>query len=172
MDAMIIADYIIELSTNGKLNHKINNLELQKYLYYINARYMVENGGEPLFNDTIEKWKFGPVLPNVYHTYKNYGAGPIEEVSDHETVDISDGILHFYPNPSDFKKIPHKVKNMIKETSKKLSDMNPFELVELTHEHAEWKKDEYRILNGEKHLAYSPEAINDYFVNNKKAQIW
>lgn len=171
MDAMIVADYIVTNSIAGSYNHSINNLELQKYLYFLNARFLVETG-EPLFDDDIEKWKFGPVIPNVYHEYKNFGAGPIISTSMHETLDFIDGEVVFKENPSDFNCLADDVKKVIDDTVDKLSTIDRFDLVEKTHEHTEWKKDEIRIMNGEHHLRYSNDGIKEYFSKNESAQIW
>lgn len=171
MDAMVIADYIVSNSIAQQYNHKVNNLELQKYLYFLNAQFLVERG-EPLFNDEIEKWKFGPVIPTVYHEYKNFGAGSITSVSEHENLQIVNGQVVVSKHPSNFEIIPEDIKDMINETVRKLSEIERFELVEITHEHTEWKKDESRIMNGERHLKYSNEGIKEYFSNNREAQIW
>lgn len=55
----------------------ISNLKLQKLLYYAQAWYLV-NFTVPLFDDLIEAWDFGPVIPNVYHEYKRFGCDPIK----------------------------------------------------------------------------------------------
>lgn len=169
--AMLIADYIVEKSIEGKYDHEINNLELQKYLYFLNARFLVEKG-EPLFEDDIEKWKFGPVIPKVYHEYKNFGSGSINVVSKHEKINFSDGKITFSENPSNIEKLKEFEKNMIDTTVEKLSEIDRFELVDITHEHTEWKKDELRIMNGERHLKYSKDGIQEYFSSNATAQIW
>ncbi len=31
----------------------------------------------PLFRDDVEAWKYGPVVPEIYHKYKRYGYSPI-----------------------------------------------------------------------------------------------
>lgn len=44
-----------------------------------------------MFFDTIEAWDFGPVVPNVYHTFKMYGGGQIPYFYADE-YDIKDAI--------------------------------------------------------------------------------
>lgn len=171
MDAMIVADYIVANSIAGEYHRKVNNLELQKYLYFLNARFLVETG-EPLFQDDIEKWKFGPVIPTVYHEYKNFGAASINAVSNHETLQIVDGKVVFVEKPSNFNCLKSEVKRIINETVNSLSMIDRFDLVEKTHTHTEWKKDELRIMNGERHLKYSNDGIKEYFSNNVNARIW
>lgn len=50
-EALFVANYIIEYCNDHNL--EINNLRIQKLLYFINARNLVENGS-PLFQDKIE----------------------------------------------------------------------------------------------------------------------
>lgn len=54
----------------------INNLKLQKVLYFLQAEFLVRFG-YPCFDEKIEAWDFGPVIPCVYHHYKVYGAASI-----------------------------------------------------------------------------------------------
>ncbi|WP_136264516.1 type II toxin-antitoxin system antitoxin SocA domain-containing protein, partial [Streptococcus pyogenes] len=56
MHALFVANYIIEYS--NKKGYKINNLKLQKLLYFVNVRNILENGA-PLFEESMEKWKYG-----------------------------------------------------------------------------------------------------------------
>lgn len=54
----------------------INNLKLQKVLYFLQAEFLI-HFGYPCFTELIEAWDFGPVIPCVYHHYKVYGAASI-----------------------------------------------------------------------------------------------
>ena len=54
----------------------INNLKLQKLLYYSQAWYLAIYN-KPLFNDPIQAWVHGPVVPIVFQAYKYSGWSPI-----------------------------------------------------------------------------------------------
>lgn len=56
----------------------LTNKKLQKLIYYAQAWNLVFNG-EKLFDESIEAWIHGPVIPPVYRAYKKYGAGAITE---------------------------------------------------------------------------------------------
>jgi uncharacterized phage-associated protein len=61
----------------------ISNLKLQKLLYFIQkTNYSVYH--EPFFEDVIEAWQYGPVVPNIYHHFKEYGRHDIDifKISD------------------------------------------------------------------------------------------
>src|SRR5690625_479323 len=88
--AIQIANYVIKTALErGK---DITNIHLQKILYYLLASELVHTGS-PLFDESIEKWRLGPVIPEVYHEYKEYGSQPITEIAteiifDDETFGI------------------------------------------------------------------------------------
>ena len=56
----------------------ITNLELQKILY-IAQMFSIGQRGQPLFNETIEAWDYGPVIPDVYHKFKSFFATSIQQ---------------------------------------------------------------------------------------------
>ena len=55
----------------------MTNLRLQKLLYFAQGWYLARYG-KPLFSDEIEAWTYGPVVPEVYQTYKAKGKDGIE----------------------------------------------------------------------------------------------
>ncbi|MDR1104784.1 MAG: DUF4065 domain-containing protein [Treponema sp.] len=61
-----VAKYIIK-------SLPVDNLKLQKLLYYSQAVHLTLNDRAPLFPEPIEAWDYGPVVPSVYHEYKSYG---------------------------------------------------------------------------------------------------
>ncbi len=54
----------------------VSNLKLQKLLYYAQGHHLAANHNV-LFDDRIEAWAHGPVVPAVYHEFKRCGSGPI-----------------------------------------------------------------------------------------------
>lgn len=76
-------DFVIQylLSKESDISH----LALQKLLYYIQAFYYSIFGTE-IFSDNCYAWMHGPVFPDVYSRYKEYGCEPITIMS----TDFSD----------------------------------------------------------------------------------
>ena len=73
--AIDVANELIRVAhENGK---SISNMKLQKLLYLAQGIHLALENGAPLFEDTIEAWKYGPVVPSVYHKFKIYFAGKI-----------------------------------------------------------------------------------------------
>ena len=73
-----IAKYIVNKCTEEGC--PISNLQLQKILYYIQRQFLQIN--KEAFEDDIEAWQFGPVVPSVYYMYCGFGANPIRWTYD------------------------------------------------------------------------------------------
>lgn len=75
MSASDIAKYFVSL-VDEEAGDSISNLKLQKLLYYAQGAYLALHD-EPLFPEPVKAWIHGPVVPQVYHEYKDFGAGAI-----------------------------------------------------------------------------------------------
>lgn len=74
--ALDVAKYIIlYCKENG---YSISNLKLQKLLYFVQAQFLVALN-VLAFDEEIEAWDFGPVVPSVYRYFRIYGAAEIPE---------------------------------------------------------------------------------------------
>lgn len=49
-------------------------------LVYIAHGWHLGYSGSPLISDAVEAWKFGPVIPVLYHEIKVFGANPIDSL--------------------------------------------------------------------------------------------
>ncbi len=72
--AIDVAKYIIKHCKEKNL--PVSNLKLQKLLYFVQAEFLVVKN-EPCFEEEIEAWDFGPVVPVVYREYKIFGSANI-----------------------------------------------------------------------------------------------
>ena len=61
-------------------NHNIDNLKLNKLLY-ISWGWISALTGREIFHEPIQAWRFGPVIPSVYHEFKKFGYDKINELS-------------------------------------------------------------------------------------------
>lgn len=73
-DALDIAKYVVNKCTTDKC--PITNLQLQKILYFLQKKNLVDYG-KCLFADDIQAWQFGPVVPDVYYQFCGFGSGSI-----------------------------------------------------------------------------------------------
>lgn len=72
--ALDVAKYIVNESTLK--NYQISNLKLQKILFFLQREFLKQ--GKEAFEDDIEAWQFGPVVPVVYQEFCMFGANPIQ----------------------------------------------------------------------------------------------
>jgi uncharacterized phage-associated protein len=75
-----LAKYFLSL-TDEDSGDLISNLKLQKLVYYAQGFHLALYN-EPLFQEDIVAWKHGPVVPELYHIYKDYGADAIPLPND------------------------------------------------------------------------------------------
>lgn len=172
--SLFIANYIIEYS-NDK-GYSINNLILQKILYFANVIKIVDTKN-PLFEEQMEKWKYGPVVPSVYHEYKRFGAFQItkqdivkeyfhfENIENNSLGNIK--ICKYQPQD-----IPELDTNLLKKVIDRFSDVNIFDIVEKTHKQEPWKKYEKLINDGVQGIKYTNEEILNYFNNHPEELEW
>lgn len=76
-NALSVANYFIEMAIKEKAD--LRPLKLMK-LVYIAYGYALAILGRSIIDprfDRVEAWKFGPVIPSVYHSFKQFGKSPI-----------------------------------------------------------------------------------------------
>ena len=79
-NARDVANFFV--SVFQKAGEPLTNLKLQKLLYYAQGWHLALKGF-PLFEERIEAWPHGPVVPPVYGAFKQYQWNPIVgEVSE------------------------------------------------------------------------------------------
>lgn len=74
ISASDVADFF--LAKANAVGEPITNLKLQKLVYYAQAWFLA-NKHKSLFEEDFEAWVHGPVLPELYHKYKERGSAPI-----------------------------------------------------------------------------------------------
>ena len=77
--ALSVANYFIDLAKRDGV--EIKPLKLMK-LVYIAHGFMLAFMNRSVINprfDKVEAWKYGPVIPSVYHSFKQYGNCAIDK---------------------------------------------------------------------------------------------
>jgi uncharacterized phage-associated protein len=74
LDPRSVANAIIALAEEHK--RPITHLSLQKILYFIHGKYLVETD-YPLIDGFFEAWQYGPVHPLIYDSFKECGSGTL-----------------------------------------------------------------------------------------------
>jgi uncharacterized phage-associated protein len=73
-DAKVIANYFLTLGTRD--NTDIFPMQIQKLLY-LGHGWSLALRGKPLILNSIEAWKYGPVVPPIYQEFKEFRADAI-----------------------------------------------------------------------------------------------
>ena len=118
--ALNVAKYLLSL-VNQDNGDTISNLKLQKLLYYVQGYYLAYFN-RPLFNEKIEGWTLGPVVPVVYNEYKQYGRDCLP-LNDFD-FDISN--------------LNKEELNVIQNVFKVYNDYSASTLVSMTHKELPW----------------------------------
>lgn len=143
--AQSIARHIIDFA--AMQDRGVSNLKLQKLLYFVQAQFLfTPPRHSACFKDRIEAWDFGPVVPNVYHQYKSYGAASI-------IPDENDPMLPYYDT------ITPEDQNMIDALIAEILPYSASALVDITHRQDPWRKAYVPGCNRE----ITTESIRSYF---------
>tara|TARA_Y100001949_G_scaffold174513_1_gene182121 strand:- start:954 stop:1388 length:435 start_codon:yes stop_codon:yes gene_type:complete len=117
----------------------ISNLKLQKLVYYAQGFYSAIFD-QPLFQEEISAWTHGPVVPELYHQYKQNGSNRIPSAD------------HF-----DIHSLTKEEFELIEEVFEVFGQFSAWKLRNMTHEEPTW-------LEHEANASVIPKsAITDYF---------
>lgn len=168
-DVKDVADYIVMRSIQK--DKLLTNLHLQKYLYFVQAYFMLKTG-QLLFTEPFEKWKMGPVVKSVHETYKYYTGHDIDAVSQHESLEITDRKVEFKTVPFDPDNLDKDIKQGIDYVINNLDDYPYSYLIDLTTVHTAWKSDEKSVFMGKRLIHFDYDKMFQYFSETDDAKIW
>lgn len=140
-----IARYFLTL-TDEESGDAISNLKLQKLVYYAQGFHLALHS-KPLFNESIEAWMHGPVIPELYHHYKEHGATPIPK-----------------PMDLDFSVYSDEVKELLDEVYMVYGQYSAWKLRELTHDEPTWKNNYQSLdktISHQEMISYFKTLVND-----------
>lgn len=136
LTARDIAQYFVSL-VDEEAGDSISNLKLQKLLYYAQGFHLALRG-DPLFPEKIKAWAHGPVVPQVYHEYKEFGSGSI-------TV-----------KPVDLDKYSKETRELLDEVYSVYGQFTASKLRDLTHGEPPW-------INAAQSEEISQESMKTFF---------
>ena len=133
--AIDIANKILAKASDSEFEGLICNLKLQKMLYYMQGFHLAYFE-TPLFNDNVEAWMYGHVVPSVYEEFKthenagiNYNEEVIELAKEEEALfnevyrvygDYSAiGLMNLTHSETPWKSVPASVGSIIKKEAMK-----------------------------------------------------
>ncbi len=77
------------LARSGRDGKPITPMQLQKLVYLAHG-WNLGVTGTPLVDEGIEAWKYGPVIPSLFHTFKQFGGSAITKLA-YEPIPFDSG---------------------------------------------------------------------------------
>ncbi len=133
-----IAQWFINRAIDSYANEGgdyITNLKLHKLLYYAQGCNLAMYN-EPLFNEEIYNWEYGPVVKDIYQCNRK------NPFTTFKLIDIDS-----------------KTNALLEEVYKVFGKFSAWALMEMTHSEDPWK-------NTNRNEIISKESIRQYFVEN------
>lgn len=136
-DVLEVCRHIVNYS--NEKDYGISNLKLQKLLYFVQAYFLLESKGKrSCFNERIEAWDFGPVVPVAYHEFKQYGGGNIPFIKSYLDFEDTDDIWSIKRLKFKDEIINSSDKMLIDAVVDEFSTFSATSLVNLTHKQTPW----------------------------------
>lgn len=137
-DALAIANYFVRKGLSDTTGEKLTLLRLVKYVY-IAYGFALALINKSIINDRFDKveaWKYGPVIPSVYHSFKHFKNNPIDKETEILKQETLSGELCFEtPEVSD-----EIVKSILDFVWERYKGISTTELINLLHkEGTPWK---------------------------------
>lgn len=148
--ALSVANATLDLAWGDQGD--ITPLKLQKFVYICHG-FCLALTGDPLIEQKVHAWDYGPVIPIIYHAFKRFGKRPIDEPA---SVMIEDKPLILSQPEDDLTRV------LIRGVWDIYGSSNGYQLANMTHEkdtpwHQTWQ-------NGiGKNLIISNELIKEYY---------
>lgn len=108
----IVNWFIMRAAREGK---SLSIMSLLKLAYIAHGWYL-EITGRPLFKNRVEAWQYGPVIPDVYKTFR------------------PQGVTTASPHPAYPPNVSAQDEQFLEQIYGIYGNMSPFRLSELTHE--------------------------------------
>jgi len=141
--ANIIANFFIKKSSEK--GEPISPMKLLKLIYFAHGWYLAITD-QPLIDEAVVAWQYGPVIQSVYNQFKKFGNDPITECA-HVNSALSKRL--------DSDKVTQEVLEKVWDV---YGDLTAIQLSNLTHEEGSpWS---------EVHKQYGAHRISNYPIDN------
>jgi uncharacterized phage-associated protein len=145
LEAQIIAKWFLAWAdADDDDEGSLTSLKLQKLLYYAQGHHLALKG-IPLFDDEIQAWKHGPVVPSVYRAYRTGRA---------EQLHLRDD------DPFEFSDVDGETTGLLIDIWERYGSLAAWRLREMTHSEPPWN-DAYEPDTAE--IVISVKALERFF---------
>lgn len=150
-DALAIANYFLHKA--DECGKGLSPMAIQKLVYFAHGWHLAITD-EPLINQRVEAWEFGPVIGDVYREFRSFGRNIIKT----RATKWVDGD----PFAEDAT-IDSKSKSIVDRVWEVYKDFSAVQLSNLTHtEGSPWSQTREKS-SGEKHRIINDELIREWF---------
>jgi len=166
--AKSVANYFFDLA-KSQSDHSVSPMKMQKLVYFAHG-WSLGLTGNPLIDEQVQAWPYGPVIPTLYHEFKHFGNGEITDYATELNWGNSGGRLGEFevitpqiPNDaSDRTQYSRALLNKVWEIYRPYS---PIQLSNITHEPGTpWHSVSVNFSGGiPKDTAIPNEIIREYF---------
>jgi len=117
-----VAQYFIVRAYQESMEAEMTNMKVQKLLYYAQSLHLAMFD-EPLFDEEIQAWRYGPVCPPAYRFYSDFEANQLP-----------------IPSQECLLEIPDEKKELLEEIWEYFGGYHAYRLSGMTHVEFPWKK--------------------------------
>ena len=89
-DARAIANHFLDLAEAK--GDSLTPMKIQKLVYFAHGWHLAVKNGEPLIDEQVEAWPYGPVIPTLYRSLRSYGDQAVtKRIVDARKLERRDG---------------------------------------------------------------------------------
>ncbi|MEL6438051.1 MAG: type II toxin-antitoxin system antitoxin SocA domain-containing protein [Cyanobacteria bacterium J06621_8] len=121
-DCIDIARYFIIKAYEDGMDAEMTNMKVQKLLYYSQCLHLTLFD-EPLFEDEIQAWRYGPVCPPAYRHYQEFEADQLP-----------------IPGKEFVRQFTQETKQLLEEVWDYFGSYHAYRLSDMTHLEFPWRR--------------------------------
>ena len=137
MNVLKASEYLLDLA-NTEGGFDITNMKLQKLLYYLQGTSLALHN-KRIFEESIIKWQYGPVVPEAYHYYKSSGSQLLTPPTNVNWASLNEEEIRLFNEVFNF-----------------FGQFSAIKLMEMTHNESPW-------INTEMSNEIGDEILKEYF---------
>jgi uncharacterized phage-associated protein len=122
IDCLNAARYFIMRAYEDGVEAEMTNMKVQKLLYYSQSLHLALYD-EPLFEEEIQAWRYGPVCPHAYRFYSDFEAQQLP-------IPRKEALSELLPDK----------KELLEEVWQYFGGYHAYRLSDMTHVEFPWKK--------------------------------
>ena len=137
-----------------------SQMKLQKLIFFAHG-WNLALFGSPLVDEQFQAWRYGPVIPSVYHEFKNYGVLGIDQEGSKFVP--TEGFGWETPKVED---PTGMTQALVQKVWDVFGEFTGTELSEMTHvSGSPWSRVRGGRLDNERNIPIPNELIRDYFTS-------